>query len=499
MANFRNKLEYFLRDKYHLVFLGVLLIAFIIRLYYFINTYNQPLWWDEAEYGSMAKNILYGIPYDFNPQRPILFPLLISLFLWMGESVAKFFVVFLPSLGVVILTYLLGKELYDKKIGLIASFIMSVFWILLFNGTRLHADVLGLFLSLLGVYLFWKGYILRKSAKLIGLGLFFMSMAFMIKVNSILAPLVVLIFLIITEKLDFLKKKILWKSSVWFILPLIPYFIYNYFKFGTPLSFIAGYVDAGSLSAKFSSSFNWSIFGFLYSYTFLILFVLFLIGVLFVLLNLILGFDLVYKDRNPKLMSDLFSVLSILIVMSYFIFIERWNAEPRWLIFMAPFMFFIIGRGIVDIGKFFRNFDKRIFYAIVIIILLIGGYVQLNYSNDMINAKKDSYGPVKLAGLWIKENSVKGDIILSKSATQIPYYSERETYGIESNEERFKEQIKDLKPKYLMVSVFEQHSQELLNSLDNIQSHLEVVNAYFMDSEGKQPVLIVYKFKDYDF
>ena len=117
----------------------------------------------------------------------------------------------------------------------------------------------------------------------------------------------------------------------------------------------------------------------------------------------------------------------------------------------------------------------------------------------MINAKKDSYGPVKLAGLWIKENSVKGDIILSKSATQIPYYSERETYGIESNEERFKEQIKDLKPKYLMVSVFEQHSQELLNSLDNIQSHLEVVNAYFMDSEGKQPVLIVYKFKDYDF
>src|SRR3989344_534315 len=207
MANFRNKLEYFLRDKYHLVFLGVLLIAFIIRLYYFINTYNQPLWWDEAEYGSMAKNILYGIPYDFNPQRPILFPLLISLFLWMGESVAKFFVVFLPSLGVVILTYLLGKELYDKKIGLIASFIMSVFWILLFNGTRLHADVLGLFLSLLGIYLFWRGYVNRNSKRNLNFSLFFMALAFMIKVNTILAPLIILFYLIITEGFSFLKNR----------------------------------------------------------------------------------------------------------------------------------------------------------------------------------------------------------------------------------------------------------------------------------------------------
>jgi len=157
--NLRNKIESFLRNKYNLLFLGIILLAFMIRLYYFIYTYNQPLWWDEAEYMSMAKNILYGIPYDFNPQRPILFPLLISLFLWMGEGVVKFFIIFLPSLGSVIVTYLLGKELYNKKIGLIASFIMAVFWVLLFNGTRIHADGIALFFSLLGIYFFWKGYV----------------------------------------------------------------------------------------------------------------------------------------------------------------------------------------------------------------------------------------------------------------------------------------------------------------------------------------------------
>ena len=145
--DFRNKIEHFLRDRYNLMFLGIFLIAFIIRVYYFIYTYNQPLWWDEAEYMSMAKNILYGIPFDFNPQRPILFPLLISLFLWLGEGAVRFFISFLPSLGIVIVTYLLGREIYNKEVGLIASFIMAVFWSLLFDTTRIHADVLGLFFS----------------------------------------------------------------------------------------------------------------------------------------------------------------------------------------------------------------------------------------------------------------------------------------------------------------------------------------------------------------
>src|SRR3989344_6431855 len=295
MPNAREFIERFLRDKYNLMFLGVILIAFVIRLYYFIQTYNQPLWWDEAEYMSMAKNILYGIPFDFNPQRPILFPLLMSLFLWASEGAVRFFIVFLPSLGVVVLTYLLGKELYDKKTGLIAAFIISIFWSILFDSTRIHADVLGLFFSLLGIYLFWKGYVANKSVKLVSLGFLFMILAFMVKVNMILALLIVLIFLIITKKLKFLKEKILWKSSIWIVIPLIPFSIYNYLKFGTILPFIAGYVDPTSLTAKFQSSFNWSILKFTYVYTYEIFFVLFILGSLFVLLNLVLGFDLIYK------------------------------------------------------------------------------------------------------------------------------------------------------------------------------------------------------------
>lgn len=494
MNDLRNKIELFLRDKYNLMFLGIILIAFVIRLYYFIYTYNQPLWWDEAEYMSMAKNILYGIPFDFNPQRPILFPLLITLFIWMGEGAVRFFVSFLPSFGVVILTYLLGKEFYDRKIGLIASFIMAVFWILLSSTTRIHADILGLFFSLLGIYLFWKGYLIKKSVKLTSLSFLFLVLAFMIKVNAILATLIILIFLIITERLDFLKEKILWKSVIWFFIPLIPYFIYNYFKFGTIFSFIRGYVDPVSLSKKFQESFDWSIFNFTYLYTYKLFFVLFLIGIIFIFLNLILGFDLIYKEKNLKLKADLFSILAILVVMFYFIFVERWGAEPRWLMLMAPFIFFIIGRGILDVVKYIR-INKKIIFVIVVLLLFVSSYPQLKSNHEIVKVKKTSYEPVKLSGLWIKEHSNKNDIILSKSVTQTTYYSERRTLGIPTD----KEEIKKLKPKYLIISIFELHTQELLDSVEKIKDHLQVVNAYFSDAEGKQPVLIVYGFKNYNF
>ena len=148
----------------------------------------------------------------------------------------------------------------------------------------------------------------------------------------------------------------------------------------------------------------------------------------------------------------------------------------------------------MEIINYVGNLDKKIIFFVIVIVLFIGAYSQLQQTHELIKSKKDSYEPVKLAGLWIKENSDKGDIVISKSPTQITYYSERETYGMVSNEE-----IKKLKPKYLMISIFEQHSPELLKRVEDMSSHLEIVNGYFMDSEGKQAALIVYEFKDYDF
>src|SRR3989338_6709638 len=87
-----------IKDKHNLLFLAILLFAFFLRIYY-LNV-NSAVWWDEADYLASAKHWFFDVPYTYNPQRGVLFPLLIGLLfeLGLGETATKFFVVLLPSL-----------------------------------------------------------------------------------------------------------------------------------------------------------------------------------------------------------------------------------------------------------------------------------------------------------------------------------------------------------------------------------------------------------------
>lgn len=131
--------------KKHWILIGILLITLITRIIYF--NINSAIWYDEGEYLSMAKHWSMDLPFRLGPQRMPFFPFLASILMNAGfnEAALRFAIVALPSIGVVFLTYLLGKEMYDKKIGLIASFLMSVFWVILFNVTRFHTDLLAFF------------------------------------------------------------------------------------------------------------------------------------------------------------------------------------------------------------------------------------------------------------------------------------------------------------------------------------------------------------------
>src|SRR3989344_6990852 len=125
---FEEKTREFFKDKENRYLALILIFAFLIRLFYFMKTFQQPLWWDEAEYMSMAKSLFFNIPYEFNSQRPILFPLLEGIVMWIfakSEFMVRLLLVFLPSLALVYVSYLLGKEMFDKKIGLFIAFLIS--------------------------------------------------------------------------------------------------------------------------------------------------------------------------------------------------------------------------------------------------------------------------------------------------------------------------------------------------------------------------------------
>lgn len=110
------------------------------------------------------------------------------------------------------MTYLVGKELFDKRIALASSFILTVSYLNIFYTARILIDILMMSLWLLAIFFFWKGYVkngpryyLWLMAIAIGLGAS-LKMPFVL----IAAPLVVYVFL--NEGFSMFKNKKLWLS-----------------------------------------------------------------------------------------------------------------------------------------------------------------------------------------------------------------------------------------------------------------------------------------------
>src|SRR3989344_1878264 len=145
----QDKVFAWLKDPLNFSLVAVLLFAAGIRLYYFFLVGNQPLWWDEACYGSLAKNLLThqwdGTQLIIGEThiRPMLLPIMWAalLFLKMPESVIRFTLELIPSILSVFFVYLIGKEVFNKRVGIISAFIFSVLWVHLFYTVRLLTHI----------------------------------------------------------------------------------------------------------------------------------------------------------------------------------------------------------------------------------------------------------------------------------------------------------------------------------------------------------------------
>src|SRR3989344_4403722 len=241
----QNKIMQFLKENINLVAIAILIFAFLIRLKYV--GINSAIWWDEGEYLSMAKSLAFDTPYQITPVRQLVFPLLIAFLYKLGITsltIIKFFTVLIPSTLSVLLIYLIGKEMYSKQVGMISSFIMSVFWISLFWSARVSTDIIGLFFSLLAFYTFWRGYVKKISPKLnLSIAGVALSLGFLTRIGNALSIVIILLFLLITSNIKFLKNKNLYLTAVFALVCLIPYLLWNKLKFGSYFAFTTLYVD----------------------------------------------------------------------------------------------------------------------------------------------------------------------------------------------------------------------------------------------------------------
>lgn len=115
--------------KHNYVLIGILLLSAVLRFYHLDY---QSLWLDEIHTANES-NPLFSLSetfkslYESDPHPPLYFLLVKALFSIFGSSsfVLRFFSAVLGVAGVWAL-YLLGKELYSKKVGLYAAALLSV-------------------------------------------------------------------------------------------------------------------------------------------------------------------------------------------------------------------------------------------------------------------------------------------------------------------------------------------------------------------------------------
>lgn len=493
-----EKIINWFKNPYNLAFFSIIILTIVIRLYYFFMVNNQPIWWDEAEYLNMAKHWASGVEYlRYDLVRPILFSLVAALFFKISptEFLPRVFMLVL-SISSVIGVYYLGKELYDKKIGLLSSFFASVFYLNLFFTYRLQMDVPSLAFLVFGTLFFYK-YFKSNSNKDLYMGAALIAIGTLFKQSTAFVLLAFFLYFLTTEKLNFLKKKEIWVATLIFILIELPYIIWGYIRFN-------GFVftqASSSIFFPYPGTNNYLTSGYMVLKNYLLLFptylswpllIIFILGLLS-MYKIILGFDILIKNKDKNLNRDWFVFLILLIPLIITSILITHN-EDRYLIHTFPIIFIISSAFIMVIYNFIKKHNKII--AIIFLVVLLGFNINFQifsagYADDLIKSKMYSYLEIKNAGLWLKENTGPNDVIMSQSIHQIEYYSDRRVEDFRSIEEF--EALRQENPnlKYYMVSVI-QKSADWSYSYPQ-ENNLTLVQAYFADAQQTQPILIIYK------
>jgi 4-amino-4-deoxy-L-arabinose transferase-like glycosyltransferase len=484
----KKKVAKWFKDYHNVLLIGILIFALILRLYYFVPTLDQTVWWDEAEYMNMAKAWAFGLDYDFIPVRPVLFSLLTAVFLKISSSeFLPRFLIFLLSMASVFGMYCLGKEFYNKKVGLLSAFFTSVFWMNLFFSFRLLVDLPSMTFFIFSILFFYR-YLKKNSNKDLYIGAVIVALGVLFRISTGIFLVCFLLYLLFTQKLLFVKKKELWIAGAIFLLVLSPYLIWGYMQFGGFV--IKQAMDWGASSGIVNSLGNLKFYLLgIPSYLSWPLLLVFLLG-LFSMYKVFLGLDVIFKGKGGELNKELFLILLFLLPILSASF-SLGHPENRYIITTFPAIFIISSKIILKIYKSLRN-QKVLAIIGIILLLSYVGYSQIKFADSLIKQKVGSYSDVQKAGEWCAENLPESASIITKSWPQMMYYSNQHIIKMPTDsKEKFLEEMNSVpKESYYMVSMFESHTEWMLSYPR--EKGLIPVMAYFLDSQKTQPSLIIY-------
>ena len=479
-------------------------------MYFFLKTYNQALWWDEADYMSIAKNYAFGTPELAAPWRARGMSVIFGIFYFFGanEIFQRLVIVAISTLAV-FMTYLVGKEFYTQKIGLIAASILAVSWLHLFWTTRFSGEIFGMVFFGLAALFFWRGYVLDKSkwymvasGALISYGIFLYE-----SVGVIFIFLAV--YLLVTERFRFLRNKKFWWGMLGLSIVLLGVFGHYYDLFGQIYPRVYHVIDGSllegqELDQKLASEGLLSVFSSIFTYVtptalldYLKWPLIILTGLgLVTFLDMIIGFDLVWKNKDEKLRKDFFILWWAIATLAFFgmyLVITKAYYEPRYIFPAFPIIFIIAAKGIMLIAEAAEKHKKHVGAIAIIVLILVISYSQLPYADAMIENKAISFSQERPAGEWLKEHTEESETIFACSQmVPLLYYSERNVFTYRYNSTLIDEQITNESINYLVVDLYIQDCN--YNYPGERPNNLTPVQVYY---DGEYPAVVIYKTNGY--
>ncbi len=485
--------EFYNKSIYNKIFLIILLLSLIYFIYYFTKTFSQALWFDEADYLNYAKYLAKDFPIaTFSPIRPILFSLITALFfkLNINEIGIRIFMG-LFYFSNIILIYLIGKEMFDDLTALFASIFTAVFWSHLFFSYRLLVDVPVLTFWLLTILFFFKGYINNKNNIYTLLLIPTLVLGFLMKYTNALVAILIILYLIITERFSFIKNKHLIKSTLISFILIIPFIIWQYISYGSPIAFfLQTFGTRTTLGRSFISSLTSQLKSFL-SIEGIILMVLSILGFLY-LLQIFLGLDIIIKNKDKALGNKLFLFLWIVLTILFAAKINYgYYIEERYYFNFFVGLFLAAGLVLSKMYNILRKYNKSISTIIVILIIVFIINSNIEMANSNIISKADSFKQVKEAGIWLNQHLSKDEGYISPATSaEIQYHSERQNNAVDINEA-----FSNPKIKYVVLSFFNQMPDKFIEGVKTNQDKLKPVASFYLSENKAQPIVLILEVK----
>lgn len=370
----KQRLRRILKSNY-LIFI-VILLFLVIKLFYLTKAHHVI--WDEAVYMGMGK-YLYSLGRlgFFEIIRPIGLPLVLGLIWKLGLNYVFFseVVMVLFATGTILLVYLIGKQMMDSRVGLIAAFLLSISSIFFLYSNYILTGIPSTFFILLGIYVYIRKQNLILSGVFCGAGALFRFPQGLVLVSFVIS------FFVLYFK-D--KRKIFFKNSLLFVFGFllihIPFFIFNYFIYRKETSkiyhalfrpWILGFWhQSNPAESLFVSGFR-SFLEYVFYYVTQIF-----IQNMIIFVFLLAGLFYIFKNKLYKQEKFSIILMSFFVFLAYFTYIS--NKQERFLIALLPYASLIAAYGFYY--SFVHSKKDRIRVGIVIFVLI---YLSLIIPKDL--------------------------------------------------------------------------------------------------------------------